>query len=403
MKSTNKFLAFALVSVAMGLASCSSDILHVGPTQEQIEEKLIGKWKIKLYANEECETNEKKVLTFYNDGKMTYSKSDIKAKDGNAWYQKVEGRYSIDDKRLTLSMPGQPSSSEINMTVNLIDDVRLITTLENSNGTTGRVDENYDRVNISYSQDNLLGMWECVYMDGWQTYDKTKGCIEYIADGTYNYFEQYAGMWFPSMNVGNVYNVDGNWLGMRWRPEQGADYNCEFWDIEEMNNGSMKWSSLRYDEQRKEHNQAYTWNKVERPSAEQYKSMILGEWRTLQSDTYEVKNGEVVDMTEKTYEGKMIYTFNADNTFSQIYYNPDGSLYLEYYGRYEMHGSVVAITIEKIVIMGTPYDMGEPSIENLAIYEIDNENLSLVENVNYFEANDAESEQMLLHMKMKKQ
>ena len=61
----------------------------------------------------------------------------------------------------------------------------------------------------------------------------------------------------------NEYNVDGDWLATRWQPTEGADYEYEWWDIDEIKDGTMKWSALREREDGTRYTTTFTWKKIQ--------------------------------------------------------------------------------------------------------------------------------------------
>ena len=56
-------------------------------------------------------------------------------------------------------------------------------------------------------------------------------------------------------------NLDGDWLATRWQ-EKGGEMNYEWWDIDEIKNGQMKWSALREREDGSRFTTTFTWKKV---------------------------------------------------------------------------------------------------------------------------------------------
>lgn len=113
----------------------------------------------------------------------------------------------------------------------------------------------------SFAND-ILGLWEGVEMTGFETYVNAEASIEYHADGTYAYYSKLDGKWVKSANVDNEYNLDGDWLAHRWRPAEGQGFNYEWWDIEYITNGEMKWSAIREKEDGSRFNTTFTWKKV---------------------------------------------------------------------------------------------------------------------------------------------
>lgn len=118
------------------------------------------------------------------------------------------------------------------------------------------------KVTADYSQD-IIGMWEGVEMTGDETYGDANHRIEYKADGTYVYYDKDGDDWKLSEDVDNEYNVDGDWLASRWRPKAGEDFEYEWWDIDEIKDGTMKWSALREKEDGTRYTTTFTWKKIQ--------------------------------------------------------------------------------------------------------------------------------------------
>ena len=81
---------------------------------------------------------------------------------------------------------------------------------------------------------DLLGTWKQIYEN--DEYCLTNLCSvkTFFADGEYIYFNRVDGKWKISTDEDNEYNVHGDWFTTRWRPEAGADFNYECWDIDYM-------------------------------------------------------------------------------------------------------------------------------------------------------------------------
>ena len=100
-------------------------------------------------------------------------------------------------------------------------------------------------------------------MTGDETYGNADARIAYLADGTYRYYQKNAeGEW--EVKAGqevSEYNVDGDWLATRWQ-ETGGEMNYEWWDIDEIKDGQMKWSALREREDGTRFKTTFTWRKI---------------------------------------------------------------------------------------------------------------------------------------------
>lgn len=76
MKTTNKILALVLMAVAMAFASCSKDDdVNNVPSQQEIETKILGRWKNVTVDGVTVLTNDRNI-TYYGDDK-TGTSSDL--------------------------------------------------------------------------------------------------------------------------------------------------------------------------------------------------------------------------------------------------------------------------------------------------------------------------------------
>lgn len=117
------------------------------------------------------------------------------------------------------------------------------------------------KITADYSND-IIGLWEGVEMTGDETYGNAEARIAYHADGTYTYYKKENGEWQPLEDVFDEWNVDGDWLATRWQ-NQGSDVmNYEWWDIDYIKDGKMKWSALREKEDGTRFKTTFTWKKV---------------------------------------------------------------------------------------------------------------------------------------------
>lgn len=119
------------------------------------------------------------------------------------------------------------------------------------------------KVTADYSQD-IVGLWEGVDMTGYETYGDYHHRIEYRADGTYTYYswDESTQAWKPLEDVFDEWNVDGDWLATRWQNKGSDVMNYEWWDIDYIKDGIMKWSALREKEDGTRFTTTFTWKKV---------------------------------------------------------------------------------------------------------------------------------------------
>ena len=258
MKKTNKILALALMAVAMVFASCSkdNDDNPVVPTQQEIEAKIIGKWKTVFIDGKPFLTNDKAVITYYRDKTMTMSVSRFFDKDGYVWENKRPYKWNVEGNAIC-----ETSISD--------GITRIKKFVEIDNNHYSHIDPSIiaRKVTADYSQD-IIGMWEGVDMTGYETYGDAHHRIEYHTDGTYTYYswDESTQTWKPLEDVFDEWNVDGDWLATRWQNKGSDVMNYEWWDIDyikkEGNDIIMKWSALREKEDGTRFNTTFTWKKV---------------------------------------------------------------------------------------------------------------------------------------------
>ena len=262
-KTFNFMLALTMCVAAVVTTSCKGNDPEV-PTQQEIETKIIGKWKSIQQNGKDNLTNERMTATFFDNGKEERSASRYFEGVGYLWSNKNPYHYEIKGNSLT----------QKNLKDNMIHYAKVLSINNNSlNYLTEKIitekgeeifpNDNifFQKVTADYSQD-IIGMWEGVEMTGDETYGDANHRIEYKADGTYVYYDKDGDDWKLSEDVDNEYNVDGDWLASRWRPQAGADYEYEWWDIVEIKDGTMKWSALREKEDKTRFTTTFTWKKV---------------------------------------------------------------------------------------------------------------------------------------------
>lgn len=261
MKTLSKMLLLSAVCV-MAICATSCEKEPQGPTQQDIETNIIGKWKLVRREGKDVVTNRRIICTYYPGGKSTLSTAGyIQFSDRYVWADNLEFKYSLTGNVLKEETEGHWRES----TVKSIDVGRMTTSLdriyrEGQVTELGQVFE-FAKVTADFSQD-IVGMWEGVEVTGEETYGGAEACIEYRADGSYTYYTKKGDGWAPSANTDNEYNVDGDWLAHRWRPKAGADYNYEWWDIESIKDGQMKWTALRAKADGSTYATTFTWKKV---------------------------------------------------------------------------------------------------------------------------------------------
>ena len=267
MKKNNFYALLAsvmLAAMAGLLTSCTSNDDNPtpsGPSESVIKENIIGKWKGITQDGSELTTNDRTVLTFNADGTRTVSKSYYDTNtESYIWRNKQTGTYAIEGNQLKSYLDEADLYDVVIYNIDAISESQMSMTM--ANFRTGRKFE-YKRVTADYSED-IIGLWEGVEMTGDETYGNADARIAYLPDGTYRYYQKNSeGEW--EVKAGqelSEYNVDGDWLATRWQ-EKGGEMNYEWWDIDEIKDGQMKWSALREREDGTRFKTTFMWKKVD--------------------------------------------------------------------------------------------------------------------------------------------
>lgn len=315
MKELLKLAVYGFAAIA-ALASCTKDPV---PSQNDIETKIPGTWKQAIVNGGECLTNLRSIKTFYADGTEAVSNSKYsEGKGGWMWNNKEQYNYVVEGNHVYET--SATSAVAFEATVLKIEDNRIeYIKTNNTEGFTGdrRSEGVLTRVDVDYSTD-IVGIWEGVEMTGYETYGDANHRIQYREDGTYVYFNNVEGGWVKSDNRGNEYNVHGDWLAHRWCPEFGADFNYEWWDIDYIKDGVMKWSALREKEDGTRFTTTFTWKKVE----ETYPERLSGTWEYFNGSTGYMASLQIEELDGGQYGRFELVTpshnrdFSLEGTFS---------------------------------------------------------------------------------------
>ena len=264
-RMTKTFLASVMLAATAGLiTSCATEDnpgKPTGPSESVIKEKIVGKWKLSAINNRDQVTNGKMVLTYNEDATLAVSISYFN-KETNiyVWRNKQPGTYSIVGNEIKNYLNQTGLYDATPHYIEAISD-EAMTMSSTSGGKTI-----YKRVAADYSAD-IIGLWEVTGMTGEGTYNDDNARLAFLADGTYKYYRKSeAGEWqLVSTRDVEEYFVDGDWMATRWQ-ETGGEMNYEWWDIDEIKDGQMKWSALREREDGTRFTTTFTWRKVEAPA-----------------------------------------------------------------------------------------------------------------------------------------
>jgi hypothetical protein len=222
------------------------------PTEAEVEQNIIGKWMLTKMNFQDIPTNGKFVYEFESLSKAYLSASlNFIPELPTIWNNKIELSVAIVDNHIALN--GQMDEQTNFFDELIIAEISadrieciLIHSEINDKGemtTSPALFCTLEKVDKDFSAD-IIGMWEGQVTSEQDTYgDGLQHRWEYKADGTYVYYVKDGENWVPSANTLNEYFVAGNLLCSRWI-NAGTELR-EWWEIESIENGVMKWTALR--------------------------------------------------------------------------------------------------------------------------------------------------------------
>ena len=279
-KYLNWMLAAILICGASVFTSCSSnDDNPVKPVEPDLNvaEKIIGKWMLAENDGETALTNEKAVVTFLSATKAYQSVSRVNYDETvPKWRAKEECDMTIDGNTVTLLSHSSNIDKVFTLNIKSIDDnnmscnFKIVVMKDGEVYNTVEDTRIYRRVTADYSAD-IIGMWEgySTGEEGSEFDDGENHRWEYMTDGSFNYFHKVDGQWQISDDDYADYFVDGNLLCTRWKNEgAGNEEHREWWEIESIENGVMKWKALRQKEDGTTYTATFEMKKIDVSSEE---------------------------------------------------------------------------------------------------------------------------------------
>ena len=218
-----------------------------------LAETIIGKWMVAELDGQLCPTNLKAVITFLSPTKAYGSLSDFYSE---SWNNQTSADVVINGNNVTLTAFENEHTKHVTETVIYsITDNEMILKSDWKVYVDGEVvinevydKERYIRIADDF-QDAIVGTWEGKVTS--EDDEHTDGELhrwEYKADGTYVYYSQENGEWKAGADHMSDYFVDGTLLCTRWQHTADSEELREWWEIESIENGVMKWTALRMRE-----------------------------------------------------------------------------------------------------------------------------------------------------------
>lgn len=285
-------IAAALICSTSVFTSCTNDDNPAVEPDLNLSEKIIGKWMLAEIDGEPALTNEKTVVTFLSATKAYQSVSRVNYDETvPKWRAKEECDMTIDGNTVTLLSHSSNIDKVFTLNIKSIDDNNMSCNFKlviMKDGEVYNTVENtriYRRVTADYSAD-IIGMWEgySTGEEGSEFDDGENHRWEYMTDGSFNYFHK-NDLWQISDDEYADYFVDGNLLCTRWKNAgAGNEEHREWWEIESIKDGVMKWKALRQKEDGTTYTATFEMKKVDVPTQAEVEQFILGKWMISEID-----------------------------------------------------------------------------------------------------------------------
>ena len=250
--------------LALLFASCKKE--------NKLEQQIIGKWITTDIDGQAELTNNKSVITFLSTTQaiISTSRSNISS-ENQGWASHLNASVAIDGNKVTITgQPNEHITIIYEITVSSITATNMEGTFRHITQRDGEVivDEGpvgmrWVKITADYQQ-AVLGLWECEGISGGETYNDANGRLEFLADGTYNFYRlDDAGQWqaVTDREFQN-YFVDGTLLATRWKVIGESELR-EWWEVKSLRDNKMQWIALRTNEDGTTFEQIVDWKKVE--------------------------------------------------------------------------------------------------------------------------------------------
>jgi hypothetical protein len=250
-------IAAALICGASVFTSCTVSDNPAQPAEPDLNvaEKIIGKWITAESDGKAIPTNDKVFYDFVSTTKAYVSLS-FQERKWAPWNDREETLVDIVGNHVTLTQSrGAGKTVVVELDVQVLTNSTMVAkrtvTLRQDGGLVSSEEDiiRCEKLDVDYSAD-IIGMWEGRMTSEQSVYgDVEDHRWEYMTDGTFNFFRKVDDQWQISDDDFSDYFVAGNLLCTRWKNAgEGNEENREWWEIESIENGVMKWKSLRKKE-----------------------------------------------------------------------------------------------------------------------------------------------------------
>ena len=428
-KFMNWMLAAILICGASVFTSCTKSDNPAQPVEPglNVAEKIIGMWIVTDKGGQPVLTNNKVVLNFVSTTKVYVNTSVTNNPEvGHLWVDLEESDVIINGNKVTvMHYPNEHKTVAEEYTITSINDNEFYANIRvtvTTDGTTVQTKEglsyHFVKVTADYSAD-IIGMWEGMSTgaEGSEFDDGEEHRWEYMTDGTFNFFLKDAdGLWQISDDEYADYFVAGNLLCTRWKNAgEGNEEHREWWEIESIENGVMKWKALRQREDGSTYTATFEMKKKELSPSDYKCSRVEVIYRITSPKTnytffegkYAVKSGNEVKLIDKLltftegysagYKVKDITAFPVEETICLHYGIKDG---LESYADVFSLNWEMSYTVTSYNADGYKLDSQTISDRYGATGKGDKEDLEMVEKMSYGELHASVAEDGMITLSM---
>ena len=257
-KILNWVFAATLICGASVFTSCNTDAID-NPAQPNlhVSQQIEGRWITAEMDGLPVPTNQKVVINFLSPTEAYISASfNDHPEKADGWIDLIETNVEIKGNTITMTNAIDQSAKVTSVfEITSINDkeftaIQTLTTIVNGVLVDAyQLPVRFAKVKVDYSAD-IIGMWEGMSTgaEGSEFDDGENHRWEYLLDGTFNYFHK-NDQWQISDDDFSDYFVAGNLLCTRWKNAgEGNEEHREWWEIESIENGVMKWKALRQKE-----------------------------------------------------------------------------------------------------------------------------------------------------------
>ena len=293
-KIFNWMLAAIITCGASVFTSCNTDAID-NPAQPNlhVSQQIEGRWITAEMDGLPVPTNQKVVINFLSPTEAYISASfNDHPEKADGWIDLIETNVEIKGNTITMTNAIDQSAKVTSVfEITSINDkeftaIQTLTTIVNGVLVDAyQLPVRFAKVKVDYSAD-IIGMWEGMSTgaEGSEFDDGENHRWEYLLDGTFNYFHK-NDQWQISDDDFSDYFVAGNLLCTRWKNAgEGNEEHREWWEIESIEDGVMKWKALRQKEDGTTYTATFEMKKIDVPTQAEVEQNIIGRWMTTTMD-----------------------------------------------------------------------------------------------------------------------